>query len=344
MSRRFVAWSFPALLLALALESAAQRTQPTVDQTARTFIINGSLRRNDTGEALDMIKVDLRRFTGETVGSAFTRSNGEFEFSGLGRGNYYIIVEEQGYEPVREQVEIFNADRRGVVLYLTRPLTITITPGGRSISARELSLPKKARDFYSKGRERLLDKRDSKGSIPLFERAIAALPTYYEAYHMMGVAYAQMGQPDDAVAAYQKAIELSGDKFAEAYVSLAGLLCDQKKFADAEKWARKSVELDPGDWQGHFHLARALFGLNQIADAEQSLQEASTRKADFADFHLLFANIHIRRKDYTALLKDLDEYLRLAPDGPFGLEAREMRETVRRQLAAQAAPAAPPKP
>lgn len=343
MHRRIVAWLFPALLLILPVDGTAQRTAPGVGQLPRTFMLTGSVRDNDTGQPVEMVRVDLRRFTGETLATAFTRSNGEFEFSGLARGNYYLIVEEEGFEPIREQIEIINTDRRGVALQLSRPMIIRTALPVTPISARELSLPKKARDAFEKGRDRLLVKKDLRNSIEHFRRAITEFPSYYEAYHLMGVAYAQAGELDNAMDAYQKSIELSQGKHASAHISLAALLCDLQKFAEAERSARRGVEINAADWQGHYHLARALFGLNRLTDAENSLGEAVARRPDFADFHLLAANLHIRKKDYPALLKDLEAYLRLAPDGPASAAAREMREAVRKQLAA-GSPQAAPKP
>jgi hypothetical protein len=42
----------------------------------------------------------------------------------------------------------------------------------------------------------------------------------------------------------------------------------------------------------------------------------------------LLANIHIQRKDYPALVRDIDEYLRLSPSGPEADQARKTREHV----------------
>ena len=339
MSRHLVGWLGFSLLLACAPHSAAQR-QPSTE-LARTFVISGSVRLNDTLQAADMIKVDLKKFTGETVSTAYTRSNGEFEFTGLTRGSYYLVLEENEYEHIREQVEIFNADRRGITLYLRKPLTFTETsPGGSVVSKRELSMPKKARDAFLKGQGLLVEKQDSKGSIALFQRAIAEVPDYYEAYHLMGVAYAQNGQPAEAESAYQRAIDLSDGQFAGPYVSLAGLLCDLKRFADAAKFARKGLEVDANEWQAHYHLGRALYGLNQLADAEKSFGEVVLRRPAYPDVHLLFANIHMRKKDYPALLKDLDRYLELAPNGPASPSVREMKASVEKHMSqAKTAPA-----
>ena len=338
MSRRLLACVCFVVFLALALDCAAQRSA----DSARTFILNGMLRYSDSGRPAELVKVDLRRFTGETLASAFTRSNGDFEFVNLPRGAYYLIVEEDGFEPVREAVEIINTDRRGVILYLAKPLTIVSRTAEASISARDLALPKKAREAFLKGRERLVDKQDSRGSVAFFRRAIDELPTYYEAYHMMGAALLQTGQAAEAETAFEQSIALSQGRYVAAYASLASLLCDQKRFTEAEKFARRAVELDPQEWKGHFNLGRTLLGLNQVDEAEKSLKEAALRRPDFPDVHLVFANIYIRRKDYPTLLKHLDEYLRLEPNGALSPAAREMRDRIRREMAqAKVAPAKP---
>src|SRR3989442_15601333 len=48
----------------------------------------------------ERVKVDLRRSSFEPVTTAFTRSNGAFEVSGLASAPYLLLLEEQRYEPV----------------------------------------------------------------------------------------------------------------------------------------------------------------------------------------------------------------------------------------------------
>jgi hypothetical protein len=66
--------------------------QPAPAPVQRTFFVHGSIRDNDDNRPLEMIRVDLRTITGETVGTAFSRSNGEFEFHGVPNGVYYVVV------------------------------------------------------------------------------------------------------------------------------------------------------------------------------------------------------------------------------------------------------------
>ena len=77
---------------------------------------------------------------------------------------------------------------------------------------------------------------------------------------------------------------------------------------------------------------RALFGLNQLEEAESNAREALRRKAEFPSVHLLLADIHGKKKEYESLVADLNDYLRLAPDGPASEWARNVRAAVERMI------------
>ena len=334
-----------AVCLAATIPCWAQRT-PSRD-TTRTFFIQGSVRRNDDQRTVEMLKVDLKKFTGETVSTAFTRSNGEFEFTNLAAGHYYIVIEEKGFEPVREVIELVNGSRPGVLIWLRRPIEVGQTEAaGLKISKHELSLPSKARDTMQKGMEQLYEKKDVKGSIDSFNRAVASAPAYYEAYFQMGIAYTRLGQMDEAERAFRKSIEVSENHYAEPLTALGALFCNEKKFAEAEPLLSRSLELNADSWQAHFEMARAQVGLNQVDAAEKNAMEARSKKADEPQVYLVLANIHIRKRNYTALLEDLDTYLKLDPNGAMAGQARDLRSKVHEGLAkAQNTPAqAPPKP
>jgi len=336
------------LLLALALllaQPAWPQFAPSTSTTpARTFYISGTVRDGETVRPVEMIKVDLRKITGETVSTSFTRSNGEFVFSGLPNGLYILVIEERPYEPIRESIEVINSSRNGVALFLKKPLEFSgAKPGGAMVSARELSLPRKALNAYQKGVERLHDKKDPVGSIPFFEKAIVELPDYYEAYHQLGMAYLRQEQPVPAEAAFRKAIDLSKGHWADPQFALAALFSNLGKFDEAEQLARRGLDTDANSWYGYYELGRAELGLNRLDAAEKNLMAARSRRNDYPQLYLFLANLHIRKRDYPALLEDLDTFLKLEPNGPHSAQARQSRENVQRALAkAQNTPAPPP--
>lgn len=345
MLQRLAVFSLLAVFMFCAVPCWPQLRPPPGETAPRTFYIRGSLRSGDDGRAMEMIRVELKRVTGETVGISFSRSNGEFEFSQLPSGLFVIVVEERGYETIRENIEIFNMSRPGVLLFLTQPILQTGAqkPLGM-VSARELVIPRKAHGAMQKGINHLYEKKDSKGSLAHFQRAVVEFPSYYEAYHQMGVAYLRLGQMVEAEQALRKSIELSQSRYAEAHFALASLLSDRNEFSEAELLARRALDRDGSAWRGHFELARALAGMDRTEAAEKSALQARARKPDFAAVHLLLANIHIRKKDHPALLEDLDAYLALEPNGPMSDQARQTRENVQRGLANAQNPPSTPRP
>ena len=200
------------------------------------------------------------------------------------------------------------------------------------VSVRELGIPEKAQRDFARGVD-LLGKKDAAGCFPYFQRAVSEFPGYYEAYYEMGVADLKLWRIEDGEQMFLKANELSGEQYAPSLLGLGALLGYREKFTDAEKIIRKGLELDPSSWSGHYYLGWALYGLNRLEDAENCVQEALRLKNDSTVALELLADIHSRKKDYRALVNDLDRYLKLDSTSPTGIKARALRDSAQRLLA-----------
>jgi tetratricopeptide (TPR) repeat protein len=227
---------------------------------------------------------------------------------------------------------ISGASRLGLSIFLARSAN-TVNQGLQlSISAHQLSVPHKAHDEFEKGMTLIYLKSDYRGAITQFQLAIKDFPTYYEAYAEEGNAYYQLQELDHAEEALQKSVDLSSGQYADAIFTLAAIETDTKHYQEAETNARRGISVDSSSWRGPFELARALTALKKTDEAEKNAQQARDLMPDNPPVYLLLANIHIQRKDYAALLRDLDDYLRLAPFGPEADQARKTREHVQSLL------------
>jgi tetratricopeptide (TPR) repeat protein len=301
------------------------------------FSIGGTVREDGTEHALESVQVTLKQLSGPVVNSTFTRANGDFQIDGLGDGDYILEVTAKDYEPHREEITISDGSRLGIPIFLSKsgksqPGKSAIATMQMSISAHQLSVPHKARDEYEKGMTLIYMKSDYRGGIAQMQLAIRDFPTYYEAYAEEGSAYYQLQDAKSGEEALRKSIELSSGQYADALFTLAAILTDTKRYDDAEKTARQGLAADSASWRGPFELARALNGLKRPEEAEKYAQQARDIMPDNPPVYLLLANIHIQRKDYPALLRDLDDYLRLAPFGPEADRARKTRERVQATL------------
>jgi Flp pilus assembly protein TadD len=314
-------------LLAFCVSTAKAQTRHNV------FSIGGTVREDGTQRGMESIPVTIKELTGPVAGTTFTRNNGDFQIDGLRSGDYILEIVVKDYEPHRETITLTEGSRLGIPVFLAKS-------GGKppvatrqmSISAHQLSVPHKAYDEFEKGMSLAYIKSDYRAAIAQFQLAIKDFPTYYEAYAEEGSAYYQLQDPKNAEESLRKSVELSSGQYADAMFTLAAILTDTKRFAEAETTARQGISIDATSWRGPFELARALNSLKRPEDAEKSAKQSRDLMPDNPPVYLLLANIHIQRKDYPALMRDLDEYLRLAPIGPDADQARKTRERVQAML------------
>lgn len=89
---------------------------------------------------------------------------------------------------------------------------------------------------------------------------------HVEIYNSLGVALAATGKPQEAIAAYQKAIELRPD-YARAHYNLAVELEKQKKLDEAIAQYTRAIELDPDNVQAHYNLGNCYLTQRRLAEA-----------------------------------------------------------------------------
>jgi tetratricopeptide (TPR) repeat protein len=318
----------PLFLLLLALGVLPGKAQSRRD----IFSIGGTIRDSIDQHAMENIQVTVKQLTGSVVSTSYTRGNGDFQFDGLRNGDYIVEIIVRDYEPVRETITIAGSSRLGLSIFLARSPGKIANPANPalqfSISAHQLSVPHKAHDEFEKGMTLIYLKSDYRGAITQFQLAIRDFTTYYEAYAEEGTAYYQLQEMGHAEEALRKSLDLSSGQYADASFTLAALLTDEKHYEEAATTAHQGMSVDTSSWRGPFELARALTALKQTEEAEKSAQQSRDLMPDNPPVYLLLANIHIQRKDYPALLRDLDDYLRLSPIGPEADQARKTREHV----------------
>jgi len=352
----FDTYLVPLLTSALFVLSAPVAAQKSPNPGSRSnpgigtplphsYSVSGSVSDADSHNRIDNVRVDLRVFTGGTVATTFTSGNGNFMFGNIAAGSYQMVVDQTGYQPFMQEVDV-EGPLYGLAIELrSKPTASSVVHGAATVSQRELSIPQKAHDSMQKGLELLYKKSDFPGSIKQFERAAQEFPDYYEAYTQMGVAYLHMGNKENAEQSFQKSMDVSREHYADAFFWLASMRSDKENYPEAEPLARKSVELKPDSWQANSELARALVGLNRPAEAEKSALTALKLRPDNALLYLILANAHTQLQNNRALLDDLDNYLKLAPKGQFAEQAREHRKQIQEVLGdAAATPPAPTPP
>src|ERR1700730_3629690 len=289
------------------------------------------------------ISVELHTTEGSMIAPQATSSNGWFEFRGVPRGIYVIAINAAGFEPVNFNVDLTLTSSRGNVIYLRpRPGNSANSPHTSPISTHELSMPNKARTLMESGKKKVYTDKNVQAGLEDCRRAVAVAPGYYEAHYQIALADLILGQRDLAEKSFRKAIEVSGDKYGDAYIGLGTGMLDKRDFSEGEKTIRRGIELSPDSWLGHYELGRALLNQDRIEDAEKAALQARSLAPNAAIIYRLLSNVHLRQKNYPALLGDIDAYLKLDPDSPAGVRAKQMREEVQQKIEADLRPYPPP--
>ena len=297
--------------------------------------LNGNVYHAGGNEPAENVSVELHSAEGSIMAVIPTSSTGWFEFRGLPRGEYVIQINASGFEPVNFSVDLTFSSSRGNDIYLKpRPNGSPNPSNGQSVSAHELSMPKEARALMASGKKRLYGDKEAQAALKDFQEAVSVAPDYYEAYYQIAMADLNLGRKANAEEAFRKAIELSRDTYGEADIGLGTMMIDEADLSGGEKAIRRGIALSPTVWLGHYELGRVLLNENRIEDAEKAAVQARSLAPSTPIVYRLLANVHLRQQNYEALLADLDAYLKLDPQSPAGVRAKQLREQVQQKVAA----------
>lgn len=316
--------SAATVILALLWFPAALRANPAT--------LAGTVFTEDNNR-IEHADVKLCDAGGTRLGEEVTTDSGEFAFRGLARGPYTLQVSANGYQSQEIHVDLSFASERGVAIYL-KSLSSgpRATTPGATVSAHEMSMPEAARNLVDAGKRKFWVDKNHEAGMQDLERAVSIAPSYYEAYYEIGMADLALGKTDPAEQSFRKSLEASAEKYGNAYVGLGSVLVSQGKVSDGEKALIQGVELNPKSSLGFYELGKIQLSQKRLEEAGKSAEQARSIAPNFASVYRLLANIHIQQKNYRALLTDIDAYVKLDPDSPAGIRAKQMRAEVIKKM------------
>lgn len=329
MPRLFLAAFLLTSILVIPRDALAQASP----EHRHPVSLAGTVFSENSKRPVEHADVRLCDSGGDQIEQTITTDSGEFYFRQLIPSTYIITVDASGYRSDSLHVDLSFTSDRGISIYLKpNPNDPATASPGAKVSAHEMSIPQKARDLMASGEKKLYSDKNAQAALADFQQAISIAPGFYEAYYQLGMAYLTLGTRADAEKNFRKSIEVSNDKFGEPVIGLASFLIDTGDLAQSEKMTRHGLELSPNAWFGYYQLGRILFTQNKVADAQKSAEQAKSLAPDAAIIYRLLSNIHLSQKNYPALIQDLDAYIKLDPDSPAGVRAKEIRGQVQEKI------------
>ena len=202
---------------------------------------------------------------------------------------------------INQLVALFNAGRyaelesRARVLverypdsgFVWKVLGVSLGAQGKVVlqvlqKATEL-LPADAETHYNLGNA-LRDLGQLDDAVASYRRALKIKPDYAEAHNNLGGVLKDQGNMDAAAESFRNALNIN-PKFAVAYCNLAGVLQAKGLPDEAMANLRQAVTINPQFALAHNNLGCALKELGQFDDAVASYHRALEIKPDYAEAH-----------------------------------------------------------
>ena len=260
-----------------------------------------------------------------------TNENGAFAFRGLPSGSYTITIDrEVEYRPFTTSVDVLQTGGGGRPTPSVVTVNIRLEYKDRNkvgiVNAELLSVPERARIHYDRGLEESL-KNNRETAIEEFKQAIAEYPSFTLAFNELGVQYLKLNRPEEAEQAFQNALKIDSNSF-PALTNRGIAFIMMKRYGEAVPVLRTALKKNDQSAVCHYLLGQALANLGLFDEAENELVVSlKLGKEQMKEAHRILAIIYSSRGAKKQAAKELENYLKVAPDTP---DADEIKERIRR--------------
>jgi len=142
----------------------------------------------------------------------------------------------------------------------------------------------------------------------------ASTPTLSASEHVaLGMEYYEQGKYDEAIAEFQRAIELDPDS-SESHRNLGAAYLEQGKLDEAVASYEKAIELDPGFGEAYGDLAAAYIDLGKLAEAVAAGDKAIALAPEYANAHYNLGLTYANQGRFEKAITEYKEAIRINPD------------------------------
>jgi Tfp pilus assembly protein PilF len=244
-------------------------------------------------------------------------SRGSFRFKNLDPGPYRVWVFAPGAGEVEQTVAVgpstaSKGRRVEVTVAFTSP-EIAALARQNKVSVRELAIPNQAKLDFLEAR-RMLAKKDAEGAIGRLQHAVEIAPRFGAAWNQLGTVAYLSKRYADAEGYFRKALDIDPGSF-ESILNLGGVLLNLGRPQEALKYNTFALGERPKDALANAQMGLNYFFLGDYDSAIPLLKDAKRHDAAHSSYPQLYlADIYTRRGDTQAAMAEFEEFLLLHPD------------------------------
>ena len=158
----------------------------------------------------------------------------------------------------------------------------------------------------------LLQKGKVEEAIAHFQKALQIYPDYAEAHYNLGNVLLHKGSVDEAIIHYQRALQIKPD-YAEDCYNLGAALIKKGSVDDAIANYRMALQIKPNFAEAHYNLGNVLLQKGNLDEAIAHYQRALQINPDNAETHYNFGIALLQKGNLDEAIAHFQKALQIAP-------------------------------
>ena len=272
---------------------------------------------DDDDNPLEGVEVVIQAKRGANRATVRTDAKGQFLRLGLQPGTYQIDFTLEGYEPAYAEVTISSGQAYridGIPLAKKPEGVLDPETHAQARAALDIAGKATAAGDYQAALDALLK---------FNELVPDASP---EVLFNIGRSYEKLGNTEQALAHYEKAVEL--EPIFDAYVAMADIHATASRWSEAKAALEKARELKPGDQVVLFNYAVYAMNDGDPATAEEVFAKLVELKPDDALVHYQLGMVKASLGKNDEAAQHMEKYLELDPEGNHAATAKQILDTL----------------
>jgi tetratricopeptide (TPR) repeat protein len=149
-------------------------------------------------------------------------------------------------------------------------------------------------------------------AIAHFQKALEIQPDNARVHNNLGNALLQNGQLDEAIAHFQKALEIQPN-LAVVHDNLGAVFLKKGQIDEAIAQFRRALDIQPGLVEAHYNLGLALFQKGQLDSAIAHFAKVLEIQPDLADAHANLGTVFLQKGQVAEAMVHFQKVLELQP-------------------------------
>lgn len=284
-------------------------------------------------EVPGQIVIQLVQITGPVVDQRTVSASGSFVFNKIPIGNYLLVINHQGFEPVQQPVEISGLHNPtvDVVVFMqskeTSARNANAVPAG-SVSVGQIKIDSRAQKEYLVARDQIRQAKVEK-ALPHLYKAIQIEPNFVEALNDLSYYLILRKKYSEAEDYLQRALVVNPRLF-HVLANLGLSRLEQKRYSEAVEFLSRAISENAHEAQIHMDLATALFHRRRWSEAIAEYRSALQLKPGaFVEARLFIAEALFQSGEREKAAAEIELFLAENPNSPHRERAKQFLELTR---------------